>query len=201
MFSTLMILMFNSPNQKLENKITQDISNYGNSKVIVKKIKTSKVTVKKNEVIYDVPKNQTKLKNISFVPISNYIKKTGHQLFDKRTKITSQKSYSVENKEKFIKISNILGSYNKGFKFYGRYVYRKTHIRSTKLLKDLNIQLPSQLEVLFDNNAKPFIKKLKEKGYNKVAKGIERIIKKGHIQDLYKFLKGILNGKIPASCG
>ena len=201
MLSTLMILLFNSPNQKLENKIQQDIAKYGNSKVVVKKIKTSKVIMKKNVVIYDVPKNQKKLKNIKFVPISNYIKKTGKQLFSKKTSVTSKKSIPVAKKEKFIQISNILGSYNKGFKFYGRYVYRKTHMRSTVLLNNLGIQLPNQLEVLFDNNGAPFIKKIKEKGYNKVAKGIEQIIKRGHIQDLYQFLKGILNGKIPASCG
>ena len=92
-------------------------------------------------------------------------------------------------------------SYNKGFKYYSRYIYRTSHVRSTAILSNLGIQLPSQLKPLFKDNAKPLIEKLNKAGYKKVAKGIEKIAKKHKLKDLEDFFIGVLNGKIPASCG
>jgi len=92
-------------------------------------------------------------------------------------------------------------SYNKGFKYYSRYIYRTSHVRSTVILPKIGVQLPSQLKPLFKDNAKPLIEKLNKAGYKKVAKGVEKIAKKHKLKDLEDFLIGILNGKIPASCG
>ena len=92
-------------------------------------------------------------------------------------------------------------SYNKGLKYYGKYVYRKSHIRSTAILGKLGITTPEQLKPLLQNNAKGLIEALKKAGYKKAAAGIEKIVKKHKLKDLEDFFMGVLNGKIPASCG
>ena len=92
-------------------------------------------------------------------------------------------------------------SYNKGLKYYGKYVYRKSHIRSTEILGKLGITTPEQLKPLLQNNAKGLIEALKKAGYKKAAAGIEKIVKKHKLKDLEDFFMGVLNGKIPASCG
>ena len=45
-----------------------------------------------------------------------------------------------------------------------------------------------------------FIKKLKEEKQFIAIKGIKKIIKKGKLNDLKEFLKGVIAGKVPASC-
>ena len=111
---------------------------------------------------------------------------------------------TIKKPVKILDYSDIQGgNYNKGFKYYNRYVYRRTHVKSAKLLQDLNIKTPEQLKLLFANNAQVLIKVLDKKGgkYKEVAKNINPIIRKHKLNDLYKFFIGILNGKIPASCG
>ena len=92
-------------------------------------------------------------------------------------------------------------SYNKGLKYYGRYVYRTSHVKSTQILSKLGITTPDQLKPLLKDNAKGLIDKLNKAGYKKVAKGIEKIVKKHKLKDLEDLFIGVLNGKIPASCG
>ncbi len=92
-------------------------------------------------------------------------------------------------------------SYNKGLKYYGRYVFKKSHIKSTEILGKLNIQTPEQLKPLLKDNAKGLIDALNKAGYKKAAAGIEKIVKKHKLKDLEDFFMGVLNGKIPASCG
>ena len=120
--------------------------------------------------------------------------------------IKSPKAQTLRKKPvyKTLDYSDITGGdYNKGLKYYGRYIYKRTHIRSTELLQKLNIQLPSQLKPLFANNAQGLIDELNKTGgkYKEIAKGIKKLVKKHKLNDLYKFFIGILNGKIPASCG
>jgi hypothetical protein len=44
------------------------------------------------------------------------------------------------------------------------------------------------------------VEKLKATGKDKAAKAMEKIIKKGKLKDVHDFLKGIMEGKIPAGC-
>ena len=44
------------------------------------------------------------------------------------------------------------------------------------------------------------MEKLKATGKDKAAKAMEKIIKKGKLKDVHDFLKGIMEGKIPAGC-
>lgn len=115
------------------------------------------------------------------------------------------KRTQTQSLQKPLNYSDIVGgSYNKGLKYYGRYIYRKIHIRSTTLLyKILNVQMPNQLKPLFANNAQGLIKKLQKKGniYDDFVNGIKKIRRMHKLNDLYQFFIGILNGKIPASCG
>jgi len=91
--------------------------------------------------------------------------------------------------------------YNKGFKYYLRYVKRKTHILAPQFIKILGVQTTDDLKALFKNNGKPLIEKLEKSGHKKAAKAVEKIIKKHKLKDLEDFLIGIMNGKIPAGCG
>ena len=92
-----------------------------------------------------------------------------------------------------------MADYNKGFKYYNKYVKRKAHLKSTQLIKELGVQTVDELKALFANNGKPLVEKLK-KINPKAAKGVEKIIKKRKLKDLEDFLVGIMEGKIPAGC-
>jgi len=93
-----------------------------------------------------------------------------------------------------------MADYNKGFKYYNKYVKKKSHLKSTDLVKILGVNSVDELKALFKDNGKPLVEKLKAAGYDKAAKGIEKIIKKKKLKDLEDFLVGIMEGKIPAGC-
>ena len=92
-------------------------------------------------------------------------------------------------------------NYNKGFKYYNKYVKKKSHIKAPQFIKILGVQTPDELKALFKDNAKPLIEKLKAAGKDKAAKAVEKLAKKHKLKDLEDFLIGIMNGKIPAGCG
>ena len=94
-----------------------------------------------------------------------------------------------------------LADYNKGYKYYDKYVKRKSHIKAPQFIKILGVQTPDELKALFKDNAKPLIEKLKAAGKDKAAAAVEKIAKKHKLKDLEDFLVGIMNGKIPAGCG
>ena len=96
-------------------------------------------------------------------------------------------------------VSTASADYNKGFKYYNKYVKRKAHLKSTQLIKELGVQTVDELKALFADNGKPLVEKLK-KINPKAAKGVEKIIKKGKLKDLEDFLIGIMEGKIQAGC-
>jgi hypothetical protein len=93
-----------------------------------------------------------------------------------------------------------MADYNKGFKYYDKFVKRKAHLKSTQMIKVLGVQTVDELKALFKDNGKPLVEKLKAAGQDKAAAGVEKIIKKGKLQDLEDFLVGIMEGKIPAGC-
>ncbi|WP_457564985.1 hypothetical protein [Caminibacter sp.] len=94
----------------------------------------------------------------------------------------------------------VFADYNKGFKYYKRFITHKAHIKATKFVKILGVQTPAQLEALFKDDAKPLIQILEKKGYKKAAKIIETKFAKNkrRLKDLEDFLVGIVEGKIPA---
>ncbi|MRJ06785.1 MAG: hypothetical protein C6I01_04625 [Epsilonproteobacteria bacterium] len=96
--------------------------------------------------------------------------------------------------------TSALADYNKGYKYYNKYVKKKAHLKSTQLIKVLGVKTPDELKALFADNGKGLIEKLKAAGQDKAAAGVEKIIKKGKLKDLEDFLIGIMNGKIPAGC-
>jgi len=97
-------------------------------------------------------------------------------------------------------VSVASADYNKGFKYYNKYIKKKSGVTSTQLLKKLGINDQDTLKSLLKDNAKGLIEAAKKAGLKKVAKGIEKIVKKGKTKDLKDFLIGIMNGKIPAGC-
>ncbi|WP_456470843.1 hypothetical protein [Caminibacter sp.] len=99
-----------------------------------------------------------------------------------------------------LSVSVAMADYNKGFKYYNKYVKKKSHVKSTQLIKILGVKTVDELKALFKDNGKPLVEKLKAAGQEKAAKGIEKIIKKGKLKDLEDFLVGIMQGKIPAGC-
>jgi hypothetical protein len=99
-----------------------------------------------------------------------------------------------------LSMTSAMADYNKGFKYYNKMVKKKSKLKSSQMLKLLNIKTPDQLKALLADNAKGLIAALKEKGQDKAAAGVAKIVKKGKLKDLQDFLVGILNGKIPAGC-
>ncbi|EDM24579.1 hypothetical protein [Caminibacter mediatlanticus] len=93
-----------------------------------------------------------------------------------------------------------LADYNKGFKYYTKYIKKKAHIKAPQFVKILGVQSVDELKALFKDNAKPLIEKLKKSGHEKAAKAVEKIAKKKKLKDLEDFLVGIMQGKIPAGC-
>jgi len=91
-----------------------------------------------------------------------------------------------------------MADYDKGMKYYKRYITRTTHIKATQMLKILGVQTPDQMKALFKDNAKPLIEKLKAAHKDKAVKAVEKIIKKHKLKDLEDFLVGVAAGKIPA---
>jgi hypothetical protein len=62
--------------------------------------------------------------------------------------------------------------YNKGFKYYSKYIKRKSHITSTELLKILNVSTKEELELLFKDNGKLLLERLKQ---IEIVKGLSSI--------------------------
>jgi len=100
-----------------------------------------------------------------------------------------------------LSMTSAMADYNKGVKYYNRYVKNKTGLKSLTLIKKLNIKTADQLDKLLANHAKGLIEALKKAGDAKSAAGIAKIAKsKKKLKDLRDFLIGIMNGKLPAGC-
>ena len=101
-------------------------------------------------------------------------------------------------------------NYNKGYKYFKKYI-ENNHIKSSDFLKEFNIT-PKNIDKKFnkkiivkindlmteleEENDKKDISKLK-----KLKKGLIEIFKsKKKTNDVKDFLKGIIEGKVPAKC-
>jgi len=97
-------------------------------------------------------------------------------------------------------VTSAMADYNKGFKYYNKFIKKKSKLKSKAMLDLLGVKTTAELEALLDNDAKGLIDALKAKGQDKAAAGVEKIVKKHKLNDLKDFLIGIMNGKIPAGC-
>ena len=88
--------------------------------------------------------------------------------------------------------------YDKGLKYYQKYVMKKSGIKGSEFVKILGIKTPEEVKALLKDNAKPLIEKLEKLGKKEAVEGIKKIVKKKKLKDLEDFLVGIVNGKIPA---
>ena len=93
----------------------------------------------------------------------------------------------------------LMADYNTGYKYFSKYIKRKTHIKSPELLKILKVQTADELKALFENKEE-LHKRIEATGNKKLIKAFEKIEKKGKLKDLEDFLVGIMEGKIPAGC-
>ena len=99
-----------------------------------------------------------------------------------------------------LSMTSAMADYNKGFKYYNKFIKKKAKLKSKAMLDLLGVKTAAELEKLLDNNAAGLIAALKAKGQDKAAAGVEKIVKKHKLKDLRDFLVGIMNGKIPAGC-
>ena len=104
-----------------------------------------------------------------------------------------------------ILITNLFADYNKGFKYFQKYIKRKTQYNATQFLEALEINSTDKLNNYFDKNtSKLFVViedlNISKKKKEKLIKSLKKLQKKHKIRDVKDFLKGILNGKIPAGC-
>ena len=97
-----------------------------------------------------------------------------------------------------VSVSVAMADYDKGFKYYKKYIMKKSNIKGSDLVKMLGVKTPEEVKALLKDNAKPLIKKLEKLGKKEAIKGIKKIAKKKKLKDLEDFLVGIVNGKIPA---
>jgi len=118
----------------------------------------------------------------------------------KTSKSITLKTYKVEKTFSKSELFEPQGNYDKGYKYYIRYILKPSKIKVTDFIKIIRVKNNNDLDKLFANNAKKLIEKLKEEKQFIAIKGIETIIKKRKLNDLKAFLKGVLAGKVPASC-
>ena len=97
-----------------------------------------------------------------------------------------------------ISVSVATADYDKGLKYYKKYVMKKSGMKGSELVKTLGVKAPEEVKALLKDNAQPLIEKLEKLGKKEAAEGIRKIVKKKKLKDLEDFLVGIINGKIPA---
>jgi len=118
----------------------------------------------------------------------------------KTQKSVTLKTYKVQQT---LSVSELLvkeGDYSQGYKYYTKYILKPSQIKVTDFVKIIGAKTDKDLDELFANNAEKLIQVLKEQKQFIAVKGLEKIIKKDRLNDLKAFLKGVLAGKVPASC-
>jgi hypothetical protein len=116
---------------------------------------------------------------------------------DKQIKISASTPTPVY--KKLIKL-HTKGDYTTGYKYYTKYITTKSKIKVTDFIKIIGAKNNNDLDKLFANNAKLLLKKLEDEKQFYAIDGVIKIIKKNKLDDLKAFLRGVLAGKIPASC-
>jgi len=153
-----------------------------NTQTIIKKEFNSYVLP---QIIKDLKKN-----NESIIILKIY----------KTNKTITLKTYKVKKTFSKTEFLEKKGDYNQGYKYYVRYIFKPSQIKVTDFIKIIGAKNNNDLDKLFANNGQKLIEKLKEEKQFIAIKGLKTIIKKGKLNDLKAFLKGVLAGKVPASC-
>ena len=118
----------------------------------------------------------------------------------KTNKSITLKTYKVAQTFAKSELFEKKGDYSIGYKYYTKYILQPAKIKVTDFIKIIGAKNEDDLNKLFENNAQKLIEVLKKEKQFIAIKGIEKIIKKGKLNDLKAFLQGVLAGKIPASC-
>ena len=118
----------------------------------------------------------------------------------KTPKSLTLKTYKVERTFAKSELFEKKGDYSQGYKYYTKYILKPSQIKVTDFVKIIGAKTDEDLDTLFADNGKKLIEVLKDQKQFIAIKGIEKIIKKGKLNDLKAFLKGVLAGKVPASC-
>jgi hypothetical protein len=118
----------------------------------------------------------------------------------KTNKSISINTYKVQKVFSDVKLLETKGDYNIGFKYYTKYIFKPAKIKVTDFIKIIGAKTPEDLDELFKNNGEKLIEILQKEKQTYAIKGIEQIRKRGKLNDLKAFLKGVMAGKVPASC-
>jgi len=118
----------------------------------------------------------------------------------KTPKSITLKTYKVQQTFSASELFEKKGDYNQGYKYYTKYILKPSQIKVTDFVKIIGAKNEKDLDALFANNAEKLKEILKEQKQFIALKGLEKIIKKERLNDLKAFLKGVLAGKVPASC-
>ena len=97
-----------------------------------------------------------------------------------------------------VSVSVVNADYDKGLKYYKKYVMKKSGIKGSEFVKIVGMKTPEDVKTLLKDDAKLLIEKLEKLGKKEAIEGIKKIVKKKKLKDLEDFLVGIVNGKIPA---
>jgi D-alanyl-D-alanine carboxypeptidase len=71
----------------------------------------------------------------------------------------------------------LFADYNKGYKYYNKFIKKKTKIKGTKFLKIIEAKTPEDIDALFKDNAKPLISLLEKKVKKKLPKLLKKSLK------------------------
>jgi len=118
----------------------------------------------------------------------------------KTNKSVTLKTYKVEQTFSKSELLEKNGNYSLGYKYYTKYILKPSQIKVTDFVKIINAKTPEDIDALFANNGEKLKEALKNEKQFIALKGVEQIIKKGKLNDLKAFLKGVVAGKVPASC-
>jgi len=110
------------------------------------------------------------------------------------------KTYKVKQTLSVSELLEKKGDYSQGYKYYTKYILKPAKIKVTDFVKIIGAKTNEDLDKLFANNGEKLLKVLKDQKQFIAIEGIKKIIKKDKLNDLKAFLKGVLAGKVPASC-
>jgi len=118
----------------------------------------------------------------------------------KTNKSISINTYKVQKTFSHVELLETKGDYNIGYKYYTKFILKPAKIKVTDFIKIIGAKTPEDIDKLFENNAQKLKEVLAKEKQNIALEGINQIIKRKKLNDLKAFLKGAVEGKIPANC-
>jgi len=136
--------------------------------------------------------------------IENDLEKDGESILIlrvyKTNKSISINTYKVQKTFSDVKLLETKGDYNIGYKYYIKFILKPANIKVSDFVKIIGAKTTQDLDELFANNGEKLLEVLKEQKQNIAIDGVKQIIKRGKLNDLKAFLKGVIEGKVPANC-